>query len=82
MLAAGHVDGLASDHHGRESRSTSLRVGWDRLAEAGHTAIADLLTSANPGALLKGKPVEPVPGTDLSSPLVKRLRRMVRGGSE
>lgn len=82
MLAAGHVDCLASDHHGRESRSTSLRMGWDRLAEAGHAGIADLLTSANPAALLKGKPCEPVQGTDLSSPLVKRLRRMVRGGSE
>jgi len=82
MVASGHVDCLASDHHGRESRSTSLRMGWDWLAEAGHAAVADLLTSVNPAALLKGKPCEPVAAVDLSSPLVKRLRRMVQRGSE
>jgi protein-tyrosine phosphatase len=81
MIASGHADCLASDHHGRDSRSTSLRMGWDRLAEAGYLEIADLLCATNPAAVLRGDPVEPVPAADLSLPLVRRLRRMVRGGT-
>ncbi len=79
MLARGHADCLASDHHGRDGRSTMLRAGWDRIAEAGQEGVADLLASANPEAILAGEPCEPVSPVDLSSSLVKRLRRMVRG---
>jgi protein-tyrosine phosphatase len=79
MLAEGHADCLASDHHGRDGRSTLLRAGWDRLATAGHEGIADLLMSGNPKAILAGEPCAAVPPVDLSSSLVKRLRRMVRG---
>jgi protein-tyrosine phosphatase len=79
MLARGHADCLASDHHGRDGRSTMLRAGWERLAEAGHEVVADLLASANPEAILAGEKCEPVPPVDLASSLVRRLRRMVRG---
>jgi len=79
MLARGHADCLASDHHGRDGRSTLLRAGWDRLVTAGHEEVADLLTSENPAAILAGETTEPVPPVDLASSLVKRLRRMVRG---
>lgn len=82
MLAEGHADCLASDHHGREERSTSLRVVHDRLAASGFQAAATLLTAANPAAILAGADCEPAPPVDLASGLVRRLRRMVKGGDE
>lgn len=80
MLARGHADCLASDHHGRERRSTSLRDGWARLSHAGAMEVANLLARENPDAILAGEECEPVPPLDISSGLVKRLRRFVRGG--
>jgi protein-tyrosine phosphatase len=82
MLARGDADCLASDHHGRDARSTSLRTGWNRLAERCGSEIADVMASINPSAILRGEPCDPVPAADLTSPVVKRLRRMVRGGSD
>jgi len=79
MLAEGHVDCLASDHHGREARSTSLREVHDRLAKAGHAKSAELLTAGNPAAILAGADCASVPPIDLASGLVRRLRRMVKG---
>ena len=80
MLALGHVDCLASDHHARPGRSTSLRDGWDRLSLSPTPEAADLLTSTNPAAILAGEECEPIPPVDLSSALARRLRRMVKGG--
>lgn len=79
MLAEGHADCLASDHHGRETRSTSLRDVRDRLEKAGFAEAAELLTGANPAAVLAGSACAAVPPVDLSSGLVRRLRRMVKG---
>jgi len=79
MLAEGHVDCLASDHHGREARSTSLRDVHDRLAKAGFADAAELLTASNPAAILAGSECAAVPPVDFSSGLVRRLRRMVKG---
>jgi protein-tyrosine phosphatase len=80
MLAEGHTDCFASDHHGREGRATSLREVHDRLARAGFPEAAGLLAAANPASILGGAPCEPVPPVDLASGLVRRLRRMVKGG--
>jgi protein-tyrosine phosphatase len=79
MLARGHVDCLASDHHARSGRSTSLRDGWDRLSLSPTPDAADLLTMANPARILAGEECEPVPPVDLSSAIVRRLRKMVKG---
>ncbi len=79
MLAEGHADCLASDHHGREARSTSLREVHDRLARAGFAESARLLTAGNPAAVLAGTECAPVPPVDLASGLVRRLRRMMKG---
>jgi protein-tyrosine phosphatase len=79
MLTRGHVDCLASDHHARPGRSTSLRDGWDRLSLSPTPDAADLLTITNPAAILAGEECEPVPPVDLSSALVRRLKRMVKG---
>ncbi len=79
MLARGHVDCLASDHHARPGRSTSLRDGWDRLSLSPTPDAADLLTMANPARILAGEECEPVPPVDLSSAIVRRLRKMVKG---
>ena len=80
MLTRGHVDCLASDHHARPGRSTSLKDGWDRLSLSPTPEAADLLTVTNPAAILAGEECEPIPPVDLSSALVRRLRRMVQGG--
>lgn len=79
MLANGQVDCLASDHHGRPGRSTSLRDGWDRMISTSTPEAADLLTVTNPAAILAGEECEPVPPVDLSSPIVRRLKKMAKG---
>jgi len=79
MLARGQVDCLASDHHARPGRSSTLRDGWDRLSLSPTPDAADLLTSTNPARILAGEECEPVPPLDLSSAIVRRLRRMVKG---
>ncbi|MDT8436531.1 MAG: CpsB/CapC family capsule biosynthesis tyrosine phosphatase [Gemmatimonadota bacterium] len=79
MLALGHADLIASDHHAREDRAPSLRAVRDGLARAGYEEAADLLAAENPQALLAGEACRPVPPVDLSPGLVRRLRRWVKG---
>ena len=81
MLSLGRVDLLASDHHCRSRRSTSLREGWDRIAATGARDAADLVASRNPEAVLEGEECEPVPAIEFDTGLVRRLKRMVRGGA-
>jgi tyrosine-protein phosphatase YwqE len=85
MLAEGHVDLVASDHHARPERAPSLRQLHDRLeanrAVPRDTArrIAELLLAGNPSAIVEGRVPEVVPPAELDDGLAGRLRRLVRG---
>lgn len=77
MLADGEVDLLATDNHARPGRADSLRPVWDLLSAEGHGEAASLLVSGNPEALLEGRPLDPVPPTELSRESLDRLRPRV-----
>jgi protein-tyrosine phosphatase len=80
MLAAGHVDLIASDHHARPQRATTVRQAWDLLTEAGFEEQARLLLAENPGAVVEGRDTQQVAPCEISESWVGRLRRLVRGG--
>lgn len=80
MLAEGHVDCIASDHHGRPARSTSLRQVFDLVARDGDEEAARLLMSVNPTAIARGDPVLPVPPFRLDGGWLRRMRGRVFGG--
>lgn len=82
MLALGHADLLASDHHGRPHRDFTLRRAYDLLADRGAENAADVLLAANPAAVLEGGELHPVPPVSLGEEgLFGRLRRAMRGGT-
>ncbi|HEU4587057.1 MAG TPA: CpsB/CapC family capsule biosynthesis tyrosine phosphatase [Gemmatimonadales bacterium] len=73
LLAAGLGDILAADNHG----DTRMMLGaWQLLEEHGGSEQAQLLTTANPSAILRDKPTEDVPPIVLRSSLLDRLRRL------
>ncbi len=78
MLAEGLVDLVASDHHARPHRATSIRSVWDLLVDAGHLEQAWLLLRDNPLAVLTGEPVAPVEPAPIATGLFGKLRRLVR----
>lgn len=80
MLAEGHIDLLASDHHARPHRSTDVRQAYDFLCEADLEEQARMLICENPLAVLDGRDTEPVPPCELPAGWKERLRRLVRGG--
>lgn len=80
MLARGHIDVLASDHHARPHRSTHVRQAHEYLCEAGLEDQARLLLSENPAAVLEGQATEQVPPCEIPVNWKDRLRRLVRGG--
>ncbi len=77
MLADGAADLIASDHHARPGRSETIRLAWDRLAEAGHQEAGRLLLSENPAAVLDGQDPAPVPPIHLTAGWAERLKRLV-----
>lgn len=78
MLADGAVDVIASDHHARPGRSTSVRDAWDFLAEEGHAEAAKLLLSDNPSAILNAEAPAAVPPIHLPDEgWTSRLKRFV-----
>lgn len=79
MLAEGHADLMASDHHGRPGRSTSLADAREWLLEHDAEAATRLLLSRNPAATLAGEPAMPVPGVSANESWLGRLRRFVGG---
>lgn len=79
MLALGHADVIASDHHGRPHRSATVRQAWDLLVECGHAEAARVLLADNPAAVLAGKPLSPAPHVSISDGWLGRLKRLVRG---
>lgn len=73
LLAAGLADILAADNHGD---TRMLLAAWQLLEEHGGSTQAQLLTTANPAAILQDKPTEDVPPLALKQSLFERLRRI------
>jgi protein-tyrosine phosphatase len=73
LLAAGLGDILAADNHGD---TRMMLAAWQLLEEHGGSEQAQLLTTANPSAILRDKPTEDVPPIVLRSSLLDRLRRL------
>jgi protein-tyrosine phosphatase len=80
MLAEGLVDVIASDHHARPTRATTVRDAWSLLTEAGYEEQARTLCSANPLAVLRGESCAPVAPCDIGTRWFGRLRRLFRTG--
>ncbi len=85
MLADGQADIVASDHHARPRRSTTLRRGWDLLTEGGSSEdreVAHTLMVSNPLAVLAGTPLTPVSAVESAGGWFGRLRRRLLGGTK
>ena len=80
MLREGLVDVIASDHHARPTRATTVRDAWNLLVESGFEEQARILCSSNPLALLRGEPCTPVAPCELETGWAGRLRRLFRSG--
>lgn len=80
MLAEGHADCIASDHHGRPARSTSLRRVYEAVARDGDEEAARLLMWANPNAIACGEPVRRVPPFRVNGRWLRRLAGRLFGG--
>lgn len=69
LLRRGRAALVASDHHGRASRSEDLRDVADHLAGwEGGRAAARVLLAENPTRIVEGRSVEPVPPTSPREP--------------
>ncbi|MDH3427113.1 MAG: hypothetical protein OEM23_01635 [Gemmatimonadota bacterium] len=82
MLAAGEADVVASDHHARPRRSTTLRSGWDLLTADGSPEAreaAHALMVTNPLAVLSGTALTPVPAIETGSGWFDRVTRRLLG---
>ncbi len=82
MLASGQVDLIASDHHARPRRSTSLRQGWDLLtagASAETQEAVHTLMVTNPLAILSGNALLPVPAIGPGGGWLDRVKRRLLG---
>jgi protein-tyrosine phosphatase len=74
MLSEGLIDMLASDNHG-DQRTLSAAEKW--LVEIGATEAATLLTTTNPGRLLKDLAPVPVPPVRPDTGMFSRLRELI-----
>lgn len=79
MLRAGLADIIASDHHARPRRATTIRRVWDVLAATGHEDAASSLLHHNPLAVLDGAATVPVAQVTIETGLWGKLRRMLSG---
>ena len=77
MLRDGLADIIASDHHARPHRATTIRRVWDVLAAAGHEDAATTLLHHNPLAVLDGNMTAPVETFTIETGLWGKLRRMM-----
>jgi protein-tyrosine phosphatase len=73
MLEAGLIDIIASDNHG-DHRSQRAVVDW--LSQLGADAQASVLTTENPGRLLRGESLIPVPAVPRPRGVLDRLGRL------
>ncbi len=78
MLEAGQVDILASDNHG-DRRSLAIARAW--LSEIGGADATVIMTETNPGLLLAGKALLPVPPVRLHPGVLQRVREWLGRGS-
>ena len=76
MLGAGQVDILASDNHG-DRRSLSTAILW--MSEFGAAESCRILTSVNPGQLLTGGAMMPVPPVSFQKGVFDRLKELIFG---
>lgn len=73
LLAHGLADIVAADNHGDDRTTAELRRS---LADHGDGEAAELLTTANPRAILDDRPTAPVPAVTVRLPLRDRVRRL------
>ena len=74
LLAHGLCDIMAADNHGDDRM---IGTAYRYLAEQGGEHQADLLARKNPGAILSGGPLEPVPPFAIKTGLLDRLKQML-----
>jgi protein-tyrosine phosphatase len=74
LLAHGLADIMAADNHGDDRM---IGTAYRYLAEQGGEHQADLLARKNPGAILSGGPLEPVPPFAIKTGLLDRLKQML-----
>ena len=76
LVAAGLADILAGDNHGDER---TIAAGADFLRALDGDAQAELLTVANPGAILRGDVLTDVPPLIIRRTWMQRLRHLLGG---
>jgi len=76
LVAAGLADILAGDNHGDER---TIAAGADFLRAQDGDAQAELLTVANPSAILRGEPLVEVPPLLIRRTWMQRLRQLLGG---
>ncbi|MGH7514667.1 MAG: tyrosine-protein phosphatase [Gemmatimonadales bacterium] len=76
LVAAGLADILAGDNHGDER---TIAAGADFLRALDGYTQADLLTVANPGAILRGDALIDVPPLAIRRTWMQRLRQLLGG---
>jgi protein-tyrosine phosphatase len=76
LVAAGLADILAGDNHGDDR---SIAGGADFLRAQDGDQQADLLTVANPGAILRDEPLTEVPPLLIRRTWMQRIRHMLGG---
>jgi protein-tyrosine phosphatase len=79
LLEAGLASIIASDNHG-DGRSVALAFEW--LRAHGGAFQAELLAFENPHAILKDKPLQPVPPFRMRRSLYTKLKDFLVGGAE
>jgi len=78
LVAAGLADILAGDNHGDDR---TIAAGADFLRALDGNAQAELLTVANPAAILRGDPLIEVPPLAIRRTWMQRLRQLLGGES-
>jgi protein-tyrosine phosphatase len=76
LLEHGLGDIIAGDNHGD---ARTVAAGFKFLAEQDGLLQAELLTVANPGAILRDEPVQQVPPIRIKQSLIQRLRVLLEG---
>lgn len=76
LVAAGLADILAGDNHGDDR---TIAAGADFLRALDGYSQADLLTVANPGAILRDEPLTDVPPLAIRRTWMQRLRQLLSG---
>lgn len=76
LLAQGLADLIAADNHGSRR---SMLAAWNYLVDHGHEEAARMLTSVNPGAVIRDEELSPVPEAPIRETWMGRMRRFVAG---